>query len=262
VGVDLCETSREFAFCNITIQGDKPMVVLDASQDPLFKDNPLVIGMPFIRFYAGYPIKAPSGEKLGSLCVIDDKPRFFSENDYQLLRELGLMVEEEIASNLLLSEDHLTGLLNRRGFDHRAQHILDLCQMQGLTTALVYFDLDNFEAIHASEDLQAGDEALRQFGLLLQNNFRESDLLGRISGDEFVALTVHQEDGDNQQVLQRLQVSVSAYNSRVSSTQLIKYTCGVVATLDKGDYELQQLYDKADQAMYRNKQQPGNISGI
>ena len=253
VGVELGETPREIAFCNITIQSDEVMVVPDARQDPLFKENPLVTGMPFIRFYAGYPIKAPSGEKLGSLCVIDDKPRFFSEHDYQLLRELGLMVEQEIASNLLLCEDHLTGLLNRHGFDHRAQHMLDLCQMQGLTSALIYFDLDNFEAIHGTEDHHAGDAALRQFGLLLQNNFRESDLLGRISGDEFVAMTVHQEDGDNQQVLQRLEVSVSAYNSRVSSTQCIKYSCSIVATVDKGDYELQHLYDKADQAMYRNK---------
>ncbi len=262
VGVDLCETSREYAFCNITIQSDEPMVVPDASQDPLFKDNPYVVGMPFIRFYAGYPIKAPSGEKLGSLCVIDDKARFFSDNDHQLLRELALMVEEEIASNLLLCEDHLTGLLNRRGFDLRAQHMLDLCQMQEMTSALIYFDLDNFKAINDTEGHQSGDEALRQFGLLLQNNFRESDLLGRIGGDEFVALTVHQVSGDNQRVLERLQVSVSGYNSQVSSTQQIQYSYGVATTFAKGDYELQQLYEKADQAMYRNKQQPGNISGI
>lgn len=262
VGIDLCETSRDDAFCNITIQGDDPMVVLDTRKDPLFKDNPLVTGIPFIRFYAGYPIKAPSGEKLGSLCVIDDQPRFFSESDYQLLHELGLMVEDEIASNLLLCEDHLTGLLNRRGFEHRAQHMLDLCQMQGLTSALVYFDLDNFKAINDNEGHQAGDEALHKFGQLLQNNFRESDLLGRIGGDEFVALMVHQECGDNQQILQRLEVAVATYNSHVSSSQHLQYSCGIATTLDKGDYELQQLYNKADQAMYQNKQQPSDNPSI
>lgn len=255
VGVDITETPREDAFCNQTIQGDEPLIVLDASQDPLFRDNPLVTGMPYIRFYAGYPLKAPSGEKLGSLCVIDDKPRFFSENDSQMLRELGLMVEEEIAANLMLCEDHLTGLLNRRGFEVRARHMLQLCDMQQLTAALVYFDLDNFKLINDREGHQAGDEALKQFAAILQKNFRESDLLGRIGGDEFVALMVNQPNADNQQILQRLKAAVADYNNQVSDTQQLQYSYGIAATLDKDDYELQQLYNRADKAMYQNKQQ-------
>lgn len=256
VGVDFCETPRDDAFCNLTIQQDELMVVLDASEDPLFRDNPLVTGMPFIRFYAGYPLKASSGEKLGSLCVIDDKPRFFSENDSQLLRELGMMVEEEIAANVLLCGDHLTGLLNRMGFERRAQHLLDLCQMQQLTAALIYFDLDNFKRINDSEGHQAGDEALRQFSKLLQDNFRESDLLGRIGGDEFVALIMHQNGNDSAQVMHRLGVAIAAYNSHVNESQRMQYSYGIAATADQDDYELQQLYSKADEAMYHNKRHP------
>ncbi|HET8806843.1 MAG TPA: EAL domain-containing protein [Methylophaga sp.] len=262
VGVEICETAREDAFCNQTIKGDESLIILDASKDPLFKENPYVTGMPFVRFYAGYPIKAPGGEKLGSLCVIDDKPRFFSETDDQLLRELGLMVEEEIAANLLLSEDHLTGLLNRRGFEHRAQHLLDLCQMQGLSAALIYFDLDNFKAINDNEGHQAGDEALRQFGLLLQKNFRESDLLGRIGGDEFVALIVNQEESDSQQVMRRLEAAVAAYNGQVGETQHLHFSFGVAATHDNGDFGLQQLYTTADEAMYQYKRQATNGAGF
>ncbi len=256
VGVDFCETPRDDAFCNLTIQHEEPVVVLDATQDPLFRDNPLVTGMPFIRFYAGYPLKAPSGEKLGSLCIIDDKSRFFSENDHQLLRELGMMVEEEIAANLLLCEDHLTGLLNRLGFERRAQHMLDLCQMQQLTAALIYFDLDNFKRINDSEGHKAGDEALQQFGKLLQDTFRESDLLGRVGGDEFVALIMNQDGGDNEQVMHRLEVAIAAYNSHVNETQRLQFSFGIATTTDKNDYTLQQLYNKADQAMYHHKRQP------
>lgn len=253
VGIDICETSREEAFCNQTIKCDDTLIIVDASKDPLFKDNPFVTNEPHLRFYAGYPIKAPSGEKLGGLCVVDYEPRIFSENDNQLLRELGLMVEEEIAANLLLCEDHLTGLLNRRGFEYRAQHLLDLCQMQGLTAALIYFDLDNFKTINDSEGHQAGDTALQQFGLILQNNFRESDLLGRIGGDEFVALIVNHNGGDQQQVMSRLEAAVVAYNSEMSETQRLQYSYGIAATHDKGDYELQQLYNAADEGMYLNK---------
>ncbi|MDT8311998.1 MAG: diguanylate cyclase, partial [Methylophaga sp.] len=250
VGIDISETPREVAFCNQTIKGDQTLVTLDASKDPLFQDNPFVTGQPYIRFYAGYPIKAASGEKLGSLCVVDNKPRLFTENDYQLLRELGLMVEEEITANLILIEDHLTGLLNRRGFEYRAQHLLDLCQMQGLTAALIYLDLDNFKTINDNEGHQAGDEALKQFALLLQNNFRESDLLSRIGSDEYVALIVHQNNGDNRQVMQRLAIAVADYNSEVSETQRLHYRYGIAATHDKGDYELQQLYQKAVETIY------------
>lgn len=252
-GIDIDETSRDDAFCNQTIQGEEPLIVLDASIDPLFRDNPFVTGMPHIRFYAGYPVKAPSGEKLGSLCVVDDKPRFFSENDNQLLRELGLMVEEEIAANLLLCEDHLTGLLNRRGFDFRAQHMLDLCHMRQLQAALIYFDLDNFKNINDQDGHPAGDEALRQFASLLQNNFRESDLLGRIGGDEFVALTINQDSSDFKQVIHRLDVAVAAYNSHVSESQRLQYSYGVATTEDDDDYALQRFYNKADEAMYQNK---------
>lgn len=251
-------------FCNHTIKGDDSLIVVDATEDPLFNDNPYVTGMPFIRFYAGYPIKAPSGEKLGSLCVIDDKPRLFSENDDQLLRELGLMVEEEIAANLLLSEDHLTGLLNRRGFEYRAQHLLDLCQMQGLSASLIYFDLDNFNAINDNEGHHAGDEALQQFALLLQKNFRESDLLGRIGGGEFVALIVNQDNGDKKQVMHRLEVAIAGHNNHVHETQYLQYSYGTAATHDNGDFELQQLYNTADEAMYQYKynRQTNSDSGI
>ena len=167
-----------------------------------------------------------------------------------------MMVEEEIAANLMLCEDHLTGLLNRLGFERRAQHMLDLCQMQQLTAALIYFDLDNFKRINDSEGHKAGDAALQQFGRLLQDTFRESDLLGRVGGDEFVALIMNQQNGDFEQVMHRLEIAISSYNSHVSETQQLHYSFGIATTTDKDDYTLQQLYNKADEAMYHHKRQP------
>ncbi|PXA86145.1 hybrid sensor histidine kinase/response regulator [Nostoc sp. 3335mG] len=74
-GLDVAETPRSMAFCDHAIRGDGVLVTLDASRDPRFADNPLVTGDPFIRFYAGAPIRTPEGHAIGTVCVIGTQPR-------------------------------------------------------------------------------------------------------------------------------------------------------------------------------------------
>jgi len=99
VGLDVCETERDVAFCNFTILGPEVFVVEDASLDERFLDNPLVKGPPSIRFYAGYPISPDGVNRLGSLCIIDDKPRSFSDADRLFLSSLGRIVEALLRSH-------------------------------------------------------------------------------------------------------------------------------------------------------------------
>lgn len=96
------ETPRDHAFCAHAILEDGVMVVPDALQDARFADNPLVEGAPNVRFYAGCPIRVSSNgssEKLpiGTLCVIDSKPRDLGEDQLRALRDFGAMVEREIS---------------------------------------------------------------------------------------------------------------------------------------------------------------------
>jgi len=93
---DLTCTPRELAFCSHTILEDGVLVVADATRDSRFADNPLVTGSPGIRFYAGAPLVTQPGIRLGSLCVIDVKPREFSEEQSATLAGLARLVVDEI----------------------------------------------------------------------------------------------------------------------------------------------------------------------
>ncbi|MET3769717.1 GAF domain-containing protein [Marisediminicola sp. UYEF4] len=95
-GVDMTEIARKDAFCDFTIRTREGMVVCDAREDPRFRDKPYVTGEPFIRFYAGYPIESPTGERIGALCVFDSKPREESDVDMVYLRELARLAQREL----------------------------------------------------------------------------------------------------------------------------------------------------------------------
>jgi GAF domain-containing protein len=77
VGMTTDEIPRSTGFCGHAILGEGPMVVPDASADERFASNPLVTGPPGIAFYAGEPIRAPSGEKVGTFCIVDHEPGGF-----------------------------------------------------------------------------------------------------------------------------------------------------------------------------------------
>jgi phosphoribosyl 1,2-cyclic phosphodiesterase/GAF domain-containing protein len=95
-GLEVAETSRDAAFCAHAILAPHVMVVPDALADPRFADNPLVIGPPRVRFYAGQPVAAPDGSRIGTLCIIDHRPRDLSAEDVAALQDLARMVEEEL----------------------------------------------------------------------------------------------------------------------------------------------------------------------
>ena len=107
IGLDASETSRDISFCGHAIHQQDLFCVEDTHRDPDFSDNPLVIGPPYIRFYAGAPISGGDDCYLGTLCLISPTPRTFSADDTQMLKDLGSLVESEI-ERIQLSRDQVT----------------------------------------------------------------------------------------------------------------------------------------------------------
>ena len=118
VGVSISETPRDIAFCAHTIQQDGVFVVNDAVTDERFASNPLVLGDPSVRFYAGAPLLSNDGMALGAVCVADVRPRAaFSEEDKQVLRDLSDLASAHIQARQSIGYlEPETGLPNRFRF--------------------------------------------------------------------------------------------------------------------------------------------------
>ncbi|MEZ5956980.1 MAG: MBL fold metallo-hydrolase [Hyphomonadaceae bacterium] len=95
-GFDFSETSRDMGFCSHAILDSVPLVVSDALHDDRFADNPVVVGEPHVRFYAGVPLHAADGERVGALCIVDHKPRNLSAAQLRMLQDIARLVEEEL----------------------------------------------------------------------------------------------------------------------------------------------------------------------
>lgn len=187
-GLETSETSRDVSFCAHAILKDDGLVVPDAHEDVRFADNPLVTGAPNIRFYAGWPLVAQNGSKLGTLCVLDPQPRDFSAEDLRLLADLAAMAQQEINIHALDTQDNKTKLYNRRGFKVVAQHALRQAERDSKSCRLVVCGLDNFKAINQEFSYAEGDKALLSFAEQMRRTFRGADVLARVEGGMFVAL--------------------------------------------------------------------------
>jgi len=96
VGLDATETPREISFCGHAVLENALLYVPDATKDPRFADNPLVINEPSIRFYVGVPLTTPDRYTLGTLCVIDRQPRELTAQQISQLECLSRLVISQL----------------------------------------------------------------------------------------------------------------------------------------------------------------------
>ena len=251
IGLDLTETPRDISFCGHAIANDEIMTVPDASADARFFDNPLVQDKPNIRFYAGCPIAGPNGSRLGTLCIIDQKPREMTDEELTSLRDLAAMVESEIATSRLAVTDPLTGLGNLRGFKLAASVILGINQRRRLDSTLLYLDLDGFKSINDQFGHAEGDRALREFAEFLRGIFRLSDVTARMGGDEFAVLLSGASDHEG--AVERLNHALDTRNQRGEHPYELRTSVGSAISTWQGDETLDQLVRRADEAMFREK---------
>jgi signal transduction histidine kinase len=179
VGLDTPETARELAFCAHAILQDKVFEVPDAQGDVRFRDNALVTGAPHLRFYAGAPLQTPDGHVLGTLCVLDQKPRTLSEDQKTALEALARQAMAQMELRKALQEADRTGRYRSRlmavmGHDLKQPvNVINMCltllepQLGGDE------DTETLAYARAAIDTLSGElDALAQASRLDQDNVR------------------------------------------------------------------------------------------
>lgn len=252
IGLDASETSRDVSFCGHAILDNEIFIIPNTTEDQRFADNPLVVNDPNIRFYAGCPITL-NGHKLGTLCIIDQKPRSFEKEDIEALRDLASMVERELAAVQLATLDELTNISNRRGFMMLAQKILNLCARKKIPAALVFLDLDNFKNVNDKFGHAEGDRALVAFASHMKATFRDSDLFARLGGDEFVVLLTNTSKQQADEIVDIFNRLLKTCNQEEKRGYDVTFSYGIVEFNPDKDPTIEALLASSDVLMYEVK---------
>lgn len=254
VGLSAGETPRDISFCGHAILGDKLFVIPNAIKDERFKDNPLVLNEPYIRFYAGCPIRSMDGRKLGTLCIIDREPRYFDKEDLEALIDLASMVERELAAMQLATMDELTQISNRRGFMLLAQHSLNLYKREKMTASLVFMDLDSFKPINDRFGHAEGDCALMLFAKQMKRVCRKSDIIARLGGDEFAVLLTNSNIQTAEMLVTRFRQSLNVAIHEARLAYDISFSHGIIEFDPEKHPTIETLLAEGDAIMYETKQ--------
>ena len=169
------------------------------------------------------------------------------ETAFRLTRE---MEHAHRQSTQAAQTDELTGLKNRRAFFERAYPLFGYCKINRLPLCAVMLDMDHFKLINDTYGHQVGDQVLRQMGVLIGRCFRETDICGRLGGEEFAILLPNTPIDLATAIAEQLTQSISALMT--GPVHRITASLGVAA-MGSDDNDLHSLLNNADKALYRAK---------
>ncbi|AUW60229.1 GGDEF domain-containing protein [Sphingobium sp. SCG-1] len=166
-----------------------------------------------------------------------------------------LLVAGDLATQLrqLVSNDQLTGLLNRRGIDEAGARAIANARRHGRNIAAVICDMDSFKAVNDGHGHIVGDAALRAFSRVLLSAVRQEDICARFGGDEFCVLLLDASEQDAADVMERVRSGIELLAIDRMEPGSISASFGITS-LQVGDSSLDDLIARADRALYQSKQ--------
>lgn len=261
IGLDVQQLDRQIAFCaHAIMKPEELLVVEDLRKDPRFEGNPLVTHAPHLCFYAGAPLIDHQGYALGTIAVVDTKPRTLSETQRILLRDLSTMVvsalenrHRAIMLGHLAMTDHLTGLANRAQFERTLNSEMAHSRRTGESFTLLYMDLDDFKKINDNFGHASGDEVLCEVAGRMADQVRTEDLLARLGGDEFGIFMRPSAEESPESLARRIVEVVSAPITLANGSKVsVGISVGIATYADTID-SMNTLLAQADRALYEVK---------
>jgi diguanylate cyclase (GGDEF)-like protein len=248
----------DVAFCRYMLEDGRAFVVADASQDARFADNPFVTGPANIRSYAGAPLKTADGHTVGSICAIGSTARDFSPREQEILIELAELAVHEMELRQIAAIDGLTGVQNRRAFKDDAQRFVSLAKRHRHALTCISFDIDHFKSINDSYGHAGGDQVLAAVARAAASQQRQSDLIGRLGGEEFAVLLPHTDALRALEVAEKLRLLFRGLSFPGSHPPISISASFGVATFDPATDDVESLLQKADEAVYEAKRSGRN----
>ena len=289
VGLEFSQTSRDQSLCSHAILSpDVVMEISDASRDQRFAEFPMINSEPNIRFYAGAPIVTPAGYAMGTVCVMDRVPRELEPAMREALQMLSRQVVAlldmrramaglrkttddlldrqmqleryqqrlEQMNQVLVAQttlDPLTGVENRRAFDHIMNEQSSRPERSHSPLALAIIDMDNFKVVNDDLGHVVGDQALQQVARILQAHARTYDHVTRYGGDEFALILPDTPIDAAMVVAQRVRKAVHDFTW---PHKPLTISVGVATTsTEQGSMN---IVERADRALYQAKRNGRN----
>lgn len=262
-------------FCHYPLVSKEALVLQDVTQLPVFRDVPTVQALG-IKAYVGIPLITQEGAVLGSFCAVDFQPKQWTDTDIEVLAELAHSAMREMslrkalrdadalnqklqsqvqqldALNRMLSElattDPLTGLNNRRAFDHRLQLELAIVERRQTPLSLLMLDVDHFKNINDTLGHEAGDKVLVAIAQVLSTCARGIDVVARVGGEEFAVILPNTNADGAHEVAERMRSAVARLGCEGQPV-----TISVGAALLQDKEQAASLYSRADAALYEAK---------
>ncbi|MET3121105.1 diguanylate cyclase (GGDEF)-like protein [Oxalobacteraceae bacterium GrIS 2.11] len=261
IGLDILQLDRKVAFCAYTINSPiEPLIVPDLSSDIRFAKNPLVAQAPNLRFYAGAPLLDANGLALGTITVIDAKPRSFSDKEAAALKDFATLAmlamnarKRAIDLRKLALTDYLTDIPNRAQFDLSNAIEMSNFIRTNVPYSVIAMDLNGFKSVNDSHGHNGGDQVLRIVAGRLSKQLRVGDVIARLGGDEFGVVARNCDRKTAETMAQRFAKSLEQ-PIQLSNGALVKVgiSCGI-STASELYTSAELLLHRADDDLYKSK---------
>jgi diguanylate cyclase (GGDEF)-like protein len=270
-GWEVRKLSVAAGFGAIAAQARDLVVIPDTAEDPRTRAHALVTSAPGFRFFAGMPLFERDGGIIGTLSVMDMRPKPVSEVDAEAIRDLCAITQGEILTDQISSAqaalsaklgaarrealiDPLTRVWNRRGGNMALKTAFAEADAAGISITISLIDIDRFKTINDTYGHDVGDIVLRKIAETLVGNMREHDIVCRLGGDEFLLILYEADTQTAGAAIERIRRSLADSPLRTRHGDVtLTVSCGYVVRGPGSDKTYEELILLADQALMSSK---------
>jgi diguanylate cyclase (GGDEF)-like protein len=250
IGSGITTIDRGTAICGYTIAGGKTLIINDTKEDERFKKNPMVLGGPKIRFYAGAPLQTRKNLNIGTICMLDKIPHHWDITKEWELEKFASIVMNELTWRHQQNLCPITGLHQEKMLLLLGEKELERCRTKKESLSILKLDIDNFVQINQRWGHKTGDWVLKDFCRLCQNQAREEDLICRLDDESFGLLLVGRTIDEAVIIGEEIRQATERMLGVFSRIGYRIHVSGGASSLSDYDRDFTDLFERSKRALY------------